>query len=83
MLRQVERVQFMTANTLPYGDGWGQCDPPTTTVLLRMIRLIPQYVVYRYRRKGFAQVGLFMLYEEMPIPPGNVQRDWLQMFDDA
>ena len=24
-----------------------------------------------------------MLYEEMPIPPGNVQRDWLQMFDDA
>ena len=36
-----------------------------------------------YRRKGFAQVGLFMLYEEMPLPPGNVQRDWLQMFDDA
>lgn len=36
-----------------------------------------------YRRKGFTQVGLFMLYEEIPIPPDNVQRDWLQLFDDA
>lgn len=36
-----------------------------------------------YRRKGFSQVGLFLLYEEMPIPPGNVQRDWLHWFDAA
>ena len=49
MPRQVERVQFMTANTLPQGDRWGQYDPPTTTVLLRMIRLKTQYVDNRYK----------------------------------
>lgn len=36
-----------------------------------------------YRRKGFSQVCLFILYDEMPIPPGDVQRDWLQCFNDA
>lgn len=36
-----------------------------------------------YREKGFKKIGLFMLYQDPPIPPFDIEKDWLKYFDLA
>lgn len=36
-----------------------------------------------YRQKGFQRIGLLMFFDELPIPPFNLEKDWLAQFDQA
>lgn len=36
-----------------------------------------------YREKGFKKIGLFMLYQQPPIPPFDIEKDWFYYFDLA